>query len=83
MHLSGILVTTKPGRFERCRAELDAMPGVEVHHCDPPSGRMIAVIESATVDEQIEGLRRIQELPEVEFAALVEHRVDRAPAGNG
>ena len=81
MHLSGILVATTRDRFERCRAGVDALPGVEVHQCDPPSGRMIAVLESATLDGQTEGLRRIQEVPEVEYAALVEHRVDPSPTG--
>ena len=75
-HYSGILVTTDPVTLDRCRRDLEALPGVEVHFCYPDSGRLIAVQETATAREQEEGLRRIQKLPSVKLAALVEHRVE-------
>ena len=76
VHLSGIMVLGDPLKLERCRQEVAALPGVEVHQVDPATGRMIAVLESPTLRGQQEGLRRIQELPSVRLAALVEHRVD-------
>ncbi len=76
VHLSGILVLTSPERMEACRRQVDSLPGVEVHHAHPASGRMIAVLESDTLDGQSAGLRRIQELDTVRVAALVEHRID-------
>lgn len=75
MHLSGILVVTEPRGLAACRRDLEALPGVEVHHVDPPSGRLIVVLETASLDGQTAGLRRIQELDRVRLAALVEHRV--------
>jgi len=75
-HYSGLLVTARTGELERCRAELDALPGVEVHFVYPDSGRLIAVQEGETAKAQEEGLRRIQALPSVRVAALVEHRID-------
>ncbi len=80
MHLSGILVLTEPARLAACRAELDSLTGVEVHHEDAATGRLIAVLETATLAGQQHGLRRIQELPSVHLAALVEHRIDAPPA---
>ena len=80
MHLSGILVLTDPSRLTACRRELEALPGVEVHHVDRPSGRLIAVLESASLEGQTAGLRRIQGLAGVRLAALVEHRVDASQA---
>jgi len=75
-HYSGLLVTARAGELERCRAELERQPGVEVHFVYPDSGRVIAVQEGSTASAQEEGLRRIQALPSVRVAALVEHRID-------
>ncbi|MDX1631234.1 MAG: chaperone NapD [Thermoanaerobaculia bacterium] len=75
-HYSGILVLTEMDCLDRCRAQLEELPGVEVHYCYPDSGRIIAVQETETVGDQEEGLQRIQRLPTVTMAALVEHRID-------
>jgi len=76
MHYSGILVVAKPQRVAACRQELESLPGVEVHYSAPELGRLVVVLETADVAGQERGLRCIQELPEVELAALVEHRID-------
>ena len=76
MHYSGILVVAKPLRVEACRQALESLPGVEVHYSAPLLGRLVVVLETADVAGQERGLRRIQDLPEVELAALVEHRID-------
>jgi nitrate reductase NapAB chaperone NapD len=81
VHYSGILVVTRPGVLDQCVETLEGLPGVEVHFSYPDSGRIIAVQETGTVREQEEGLRRIQALPGVATAALVEHRIeDDAPS---
>lgn len=77
MHYSGIIVVARPLAVDDCRRRLENMPGVEVHYCVPESGRLVVVQETADVESQEAGLRRIQELPEVAMAALVEHRIDR------
>lgn len=78
-HYSGIVVFASPAELENCREQLEALPGVEVRHLDAAGGRLVAVQETATLEQQQEGLRRIQRLPAVRLAALVEHRVDPAP----
>lgn len=82
-HVSGILVTAREGALERCREEVDALPGFEVHFLYPDSGRLIAVQESADADAQEEGLRRLQAMTSVRVAALVEHRIERDDEGDG
>jgi nitrate reductase NapAB chaperone NapD len=74
MHYSGIIVTARPQELADTSHRVDAVPGVEVHHLDPEGGRIVAVLETETLEEQQEGLRRLQELPGVLAAALVEHR---------
>ncbi len=76
MHYSGLLILTRAGALDRCVEALGALAGVEVHFVYPESGRIIAVQETETARDQQEGLRRIERLPEVATAALVEHRVE-------
>jgi len=56
-------------------ATLDALPGLDVHHVDPPTGRLIITQEAPTVDDEVAGLRRIQSLPGVILAELVLHHI--------
>lgn len=73
MNLSGILVVTRPQRLEEMVTTLNALPGVEVHHSDPQTGRIVLVQEADSVDAEVAGLRRIQSLPEVALAEMVYH----------
>ncbi len=75
-------MVTAPDAMEACRRRLESLPGVEVHHTDRPTGRMIAVLESPDLAGQEEALRRIQEVPGVRLAALVEHRIDPEDAAD-
>ena len=77
MHYSGILVVVDPMDLRCSIEELGSVPGIEVHYCEPESGRLIVVQETDTVEDQQMGLRRIQALETVKMAALVEHRIDR------
>jgi nitrate reductase NapAB chaperone NapD len=81
MHYSGILVVVAPEDVDRAAQSVASLPGVEVHYLYPDSGRLIAVQESETADQQQDGLRRIQDLAGVQMAALVEHRIDEVGDG--
>lgn len=82
MNLSGILVVAAPGRLAEVQTALVALPGVEVHHIDEASGRIVVVQEAPDVDAETAGFTRIKSLPGVIDAALVYHRLDdpAAPA---
>jgi nitrate reductase NapD len=73
MNLSGILVITPPEHLEAMIATLNGLPGVEVHHSDPGTGRIVVVQEADSVDAGVAGLRRIQSLPAVALAEMVYH----------
>lgn len=88
MNLSGILVVAAPAHLDEVAAALAALPGVEVHHREAASGRLIVVQEAQTVEQEVDGLRRIQHLPHVALAELVYHyfadnAVFGAPAPSG
>lgn len=79
MNLSAILVLVAPDQIESCTASLNDLQGVEVHHTDPPTGRLIVVQEADSVSAEVEGLRRLQGLPYVRMAELVYHYFEDDP----
>ncbi len=81
-HYSGVVVIVPPDRVETCALDLDALAGVDVHYRHAGSGRIVVVVESRTVDEHAEILRRIQAVPDVLVAAPVYHYVDATPEGS-
>jgi len=73
MNLSGILVITAPEHFETSVENLNNLPGVEVHHSDAETGRIVVVQEAETVGAEVDGLKRIKQLPHVTVAEMVYH----------
>lgn len=79
MSISGIVVGVVPDQLDEVAAALAALDGVDVHHLDPSSARIVVTQESASDAEQEDGLLRIQKLPHVRYAQLVYYAVDDAP----
>ncbi|MCB1736952.1 MAG: chaperone NapD [Gammaproteobacteria bacterium] len=73
MNLSAILVLLRVDRFAQGVAMLAEQPGIEVHHQEPATGRVILVQEAPSVHEEVDGLKAIKALPGVIFAELVYH----------
>ena len=77
--ISGLVVTARPGCLDAARRAIEALPGLEVHGEDATSCKLIVVQDLPTLDDHVEGLRRVQALPEVLTAELVCH-VDESAA---
>lgn len=75
MNLSGILVIADTKWQDDVATAINAMSGVEIHHADRESGRMIAVQEAEDINAEVEGLRRIKTLPHVVMAEMVYHYI--------
>ena len=73
MNLSGILVVVPTDKIDSSVDTLNALAGVEVHHTDEASGRIVVVQEAETVEDEVEGLKIIKKLPHVIMAELVYH----------
>ena len=73
MNLSGIVVVVPPERLADCAADLATLPGVEVHHTDPATGRLIVVQEADDVAAEMAGLMVIKARPHVRMAEMVYH----------
>ena len=73
MNLSGILVVVSPEHIDSTIAMLNSLPGVEVHHQDSATGRIVVTQEGESVAAEVEGLKRIKALPHVVVAEMVYH----------
>jgi nitrate reductase NapD len=76
VNYSGILVIVPPSELESTVARLEELPGVEVHHRDPDTGRLIVVQEASTVGAEVDGLKQIKNLPHIVLAEMVEHHFE-------
>ena len=76
MNISGILVVVPPERREQAVLELAALPGVDVHHTDPATGRIVITQEGETSGAEVDGLKRIKALQYVVLAEMVHHRFE-------
>ncbi len=65
-----------PARFSEIRQALGALPGVEVHHADPATGRCVAVLESSDRAENERLFVALGQTPGVRSVDLVYHLVD-------
>jgi nitrate reductase NapAB chaperone NapD len=74
MFYSGIVVTSKPDRFDQAVSAVSELPGVEIHQKDEASLRFVAVIEAETINAESDLFSKIRFLPDVTDAALVVHR---------
>jgi len=73
MNLSGIVVVVPAAHVEAAIGALGQLPGVEVHHTDRATGRIVVTQQATSVGAEVEGLRRIQALPNVILAEMVYH----------
>lgn len=73
MNISAILITTSPQNIHEMIATLNSLSSVEVYHNDPATGKIIAIQEAKTIDEEVDGLKKIKKLPGIILAEMVEH----------
>ena len=73
MHYSGVVISAAMDRFAACTRSLEDLPGVEVHLQYPEQGKIVAVLETATVADQEDRFRRILAVPGVLAAELTYH----------
>ena len=69
MNVSGIVVKTTPDHLHDVIADINAIDLCEVHFNDD-EGRIVATIEGETIDEQMERMKKIQNMPFVHSANL-------------
>jgi len=73
MNISGILVVVAPERLDSTVATLNTLDGVDVHHIDQPTGRIIITQEAESIHDEVDGLKRIRALPGIVLAEMSYH----------
>jgi nitrate reductase NapAB chaperone NapD len=76
VNISGVLVVVRASELQPILAKLGQLKGVDVHHIDASSGRIVATIEATTTEAEVEILEQIKRLPAVILAEMVEHHID-------
>ena len=73
--VAGLLVRTLPADLPAVTARLSALAGVDVHHEEGATGRLVVTLETADIDDEHEGLERVRREAGVISAELVYHYV--------
>lgn len=73
MNISGILVVVAPEKVNSTVETLAALQGIDVHHIDQPSGRIVITQEAEAIHDEIDGLKRIRDLPGIVLAEMSYH----------
>ena len=76
MNISGILVIVSPQRVDSMVTELNQMDGIDVHHIDAASGRIVITQEAESISAEVEGLKRIRALPGIILAEMSYHNFE-------
>lgn len=74
MFYSGLVVTCAPEHLSAVQAELQSLPGVEIHQTDSETGRMVIVLEEESIDAETDSFAQIRKLENVVDVSLVVHR---------
>ena len=73
MNISGILVVVAPDKVDSTVETLAALQGIDVHHIDQPTGRIIITQEAESIHDEIDSLKRIRTLPGIALAEMSYH----------
>ncbi len=75
MHISGILVHTRPGRIAQAQSQLAEIEGVEIHIGDD-NGKLVITLEQPDEDSTASRFEQISHLPDVLSASMVYHHFE-------
>ncbi len=72
MNISSLLIHAQPERAEQVRAQLEQLPGVEVHAATA-DGRLIVTVETSDDREMAQSFEQLGAIPGVHASTLVYH----------
>ena len=75
MNISGIVVHASPDKIDMVRAQLEKIPGVEVHAASA-EGKMVVTIEKSDDRETTDIFEEISRIPGILSTAMVYHHFE-------
>jgi nitrate reductase NapD len=76
MNISGILVIVSPQRVVSMVDHLNSLDGIDVHHIEAATGRIVITQEAETIHNEVDGLKRIRALPGIILAEMSYHNFE-------
>ena len=76
MNISGILVIVSPQRVESMVDQLQGMDGIDVHHIEAATGRIVITQEAEHISDEVDSLKRIRALPGIILAEMSYHNFE-------
>ena len=76
MNISGILVIVSPQRVASMVDHLNGLDGIDVHHSEAATGRIVITQEAETINDEVDGLKRIRALPGIILAEMSYHNFE-------
>jgi nitrate reductase NapD len=73
MNISGILVVSTPEHTSEVIDRLEGLSGIDVHHVDATTGKIVITQEAESIHDEVEGLKRIRALPGIILAEMSCH----------
>lgn len=75
IHISSLIIQTRPEMLARLSQDIAALPGAEIHDT-APAGKIVVLLETASESEIADRLTSIHGFDGVLTATLVYHQVD-------
>ena len=75
IHISGVLVRSRPENVESVTQALEALEGVEVHGANP-DGRLVVIVEENSDQGIADKVVHLQDLPGVIAASMIYHQFE-------
>ena len=76
MNISGILVIVSPQRVTSMVEHLNGLDGIDVHHIEAATGRIVITQEAESIHAEVDGLKRIRALPGIILAEMSYHNFE-------
>ena len=76
MNISGILVIVTPERVDSMVDHLNGLDGIDVHHIEAATGRIVITQEAENIKAEVDGLKRIRALPGIILAEMSYHNFE-------
>ena len=76
MNISGILVIVSPQRVDSMVDQLKEMDGIDVHHIEAATCRIVITQEAEHIRDEVDGLKRIRALPGIILAEMSYHNFE-------
>jgi nitrate reductase NapAB chaperone NapD len=73
--ISGIVMASRPEHLAEVSQAVEAISWAEVHFSDP-KGRLVVTIEATDLDQSVDRLKELQELPRVLMAELAQYCIE-------